>query len=303
MHVLRISPCMKYSVCCLWGWCCIDHTSPPPPAHSQDCEATINVTASMPPMNVFADEMTTTCFVCFFGSPPTTNSMTTWILNGDPIPSSEGRVDDGVLVIFDPAVTFDIQSPRTLSCSSSAGTANAIFVQAVGKLFYTLYMQVPYPVAWLLQVHCLDTLALITTHDSIAWKQLSFGSARVTHSSFPAVLVPPGVENTTVNEGGNLTIRCESDTSTGITDYRWTGPDGANVSTSRTLEIANIQRSQSGVYTCFITNFQSSVISANATVTIQCECVCVCVCTATTIAVNSVCVFALQTWSESHTAA
>ena len=128
----------------------------PPPAHSQDCEATINVTESVLPINVFADDMTRTCFVCFFGSPPTTNSMTTWTLSGDPIPSSEGMVDDGVLVIFDPAVTFSILLPRILSCSSSAG-ANTVFVQAVGKLFCKWYMQVPYPVACSLQVHCHDT--------------------------------------------------------------------------------------------------------------------------------------------------
>ena len=85
--------------------------------------------------------------------------MTTWTLSGDPIPSSEGIVDDGVLVIFDPAVTFDILIPKILSCSSSA-ESNAIFVNAVGKLFCKLHVQVKfhsYPVACSLQVHCHDT--------------------------------------------------------------------------------------------------------------------------------------------------
>ena len=77
----------------------------------------------------------------------------------------------------------------------------------------------------------------------------------------------------TVNEGGTLIIRCEGDTSTLIAMFQWIGPDGAEVTVARTLTVANIQRSQAGVYTCFITNFQGRVMSANATVTVQCECV------------------------------
>ena len=80
----------------------------------------------------------------------------------------------------------------------------------------------------------------------------------------------------TVNETDTLTIICGGETSTLITSYRWTGPpNGTEVAVVRTLTIENIQRSQAGVYTCFITNFQGSEISASATVTVQCECVCV----------------------------
>ena len=80
----------------------------------------------------------------------------------------------------------------------------------------------------------------------------------------------------TVDETDTLTIRCEGDTSTLITKYQWTGPNGTEVAVVRTLTVENIQRDQAGVYTCIITNFQGSVISASATVTVQCECVCVC---------------------------
>ena len=77
----------------------------------------------------------------------------------------------------------------------------------------------------------------------------------------------------TVNEGETVSLSCDSGTSTRIVGVQWRGPDGEVITYTRDLIIPDIQRDQSGVYTCFITNINGKTISGNGTVTVQCECV------------------------------
>ena len=91
-------------------------------------------------------------------------------------------------------------------------------------------------------------------------------------SPCPTELVPPGVEDMTVNEGDTVSLSCDSSTSTGIVAVQWRGPDGEVITNTLILIIPDIQRNQFGVYTCFITNINGKTISGNGTVTVQCEC-------------------------------
>ena len=119
-------------------------TTPPPPSPEvpQDCGTIINITSSSDP-EVFPEDIARTCFRCQFGSPPTSDPMTTWMLNGSVISPSQGVVVDGVLVVFDPVEAIGISAPVPIVCVSSAAENLTISAQALGKLhaLSNIYMQ------------------------------------------------------------------------------------------------------------------------------------------------------------------
>ena len=66
---------------------------------------------------------TNVCFICFFDGPGVIDTGTQWTI-GNPagaIPSEDGSVIDGVLVIFDLATVFD-QNLRLLLCEAGDGS-------------------------------------------------------------------------------------------------------------------------------------------------------------------------------------
>ena len=114
-------------------------TTPPPPSPAvpQDCGTIIDITSSSDPEvfpEVFPEDIARTCFRCQFGSPPTSDPITTWMLNGSVISPSQGVVVDGVLVVFDPVEAIGISAPVPIVCVSSAAENLTISAQALGKL-------------------------------------------------------------------------------------------------------------------------------------------------------------------------
>ena len=88
------------------------------------------------------------------------------------------------------------------------------------------------------------------------------------------VFRPPVITgNTTLNEGDSLYLDCvTSNHRLGIT-LKWFSPEGVVVSNERTLEIMNIHRSATGIYTCVATHPLSGATTNSAVnVTVQCKC-------------------------------
>ena len=87
----------------------------------QDCMATLilafnGVTLNVPPGTV--------CIQCVFGSVVATDA--TFQIDNADIDLSDGRIVNGVLVVFDTTSVFNTVSPRAISCSSAQGTQAGI---------------------------------------------------------------------------------------------------------------------------------------------------------------------------------
>ena len=81
--------------------------------------------------------------------------------------------------------------------------------------------------------------------------------------------------NTVVNEGGTLILDCDVTNSVPLPNVQWFNPAGQIVAVDTELIIENIQRSQSGTYTCVA--LQSGIdMTSTVDVTVQCKCVCTC---------------------------
>ena len=72
-----------------------------------------------------------------------------------------------------------------------------------------------------------------------------------------------------VNESTDVTVFCRSSASPTPHVFQWTY-EGTVVSSKAALQLNNIQRTQTGVYTCTITNIVGTT-SADITLTVQCE--------------------------------
>ncbi|CAI8049453.1 hypothetical protein GBAR_LOCUS27223 [Geodia barretti] len=98
------------------------------------------------------------------------------------------------------------------------------------------------------------------------------GSGAVRQASvFLDVYLPPIITGaTTVNEGGTLSLSCDSTNSNREPSAQWFDKDGQMVSSSGILNIPNIMRSQAGSYTCrtFPPNLDNST-STTVTVVVQ----------------------------------
>ncbi len=110
-------------------------------------------------------------------------------------------------------------------------------------------------------------------------------------ASIHPVFVPPVVIGaTTVNETDALTLSCDHSGSSPPPTISWFAPDGSGIqAVGGSITIDDIQRSQSGNYTCVLTSTSDDTRSTSVVVTVQCkyvafnrcsceECVCVCVC-------------------------
>lgn len=87
-----------------------------------------------------------------------------------------------------------------------------------------------------------------------------------------AVFRPPIITGeTTINEGGTLSLNCDSSNSNQEPLVKWLNKDSMVVSMYAQLKISNILRSQAGNYSCqtFPPNFHNSTTSS-VTVVVQC---------------------------------
>ena len=79
---------------------------------------------------------------------------------------------------------------------------------------------------------------------------------------------------TTLNEGDTLYLDCDaSNSSNPRPSVEWLSPERVVVSNDTTLEIMNIQRNATGIYTCVATHtIYRATINSTVNVTVQCEC-------------------------------
>ena len=82
---------------------------------------------------------------------------------------------------------------------------------------------------------------------------------------------PPTFASTdrTVNESTDVTVFCTSSARPTPHMFQWTY-EGRVLSSNAELQLNNVQRNQTGVYTCTTTNVVGTA-SANITLTVQCE--------------------------------
>ena len=85
------------------------------------------------------------------------------------------------------------------------------------------------------------------------------------------VISPPSfvLSDRTVNESTDVTMFCKSSASPTPHVFQWTY-EGRVLSSNAVLQLNNVQRNQTGVYTCTTTNVVGTA-SANITLTVQCE--------------------------------
>ena len=177
----------------------------------------------------------TVCIECSVGGEVAND--TVFQINGSDIDASTGRVVDGVLVVFDTESVFNI----------------TMCVQCM-----RVSLNVSYSVLMFL-----DGKSLICTVSHF-------------HNTRTCVLVfrPPVITgNTTLNEGDTLYLDCDTSNSTFHLSVKWFSHEGVVVSNERILEIMNIQRSATGIYTCVATHpLIEDTMNSTVTVTVQCEC-------------------------------
>ena len=76
----------------------------------------------------------------------------------------------------------------------------------------------------------------------------------------------------TVNEGGNLTLDCDTSNFQLPLTVMWFNPQGEIVTGQRELEIENIIRTQAGQYQCVAIESESGGTGTSSVdVTVQCE--------------------------------
>ena len=65
---------------------------------------------------------------------------------------------------------------------------------------------------------------------------------------------------------------CNADNSAPLPSVQWLNPQGVMVTNSRDLEIDDIQRNETGVYTCIATSIvDGETLNSTANVIVQCE--------------------------------
>ena len=176
------------------------------------------------------------CFQCDFGFGVDTLSM--FQLDNNDVPRTMGNTVQGVLVIFRTDLVFSADL-HTVTCSSDGGslTINA-FLRG--------------------QLH------MITLHNYSYW---------IVTPSLSAVFQPPVISGqSTVNEGGTLSLDCNAGNSQPLPSVEWFTPDTTSISITRTLEIPAISRNQAGDYMCVATDSLSGAQENSvSTVIVQCK--------------------------------
>ena len=90
---------------------------------------------------------------------------------------------------------------------------------------------------------------------------------------FLAVFQPPIITGeTTVIEGHALDLECDATNSAPLPSVQWLNPQGVMVSNDKNLDIVNISRNGTGVYTCIATSNDGETMSSTANVIIKCVC-------------------------------
>ena len=64
---------------------------------------------------------------------------------------------------------------------------------------------------------------------------------------------------------------CDTSNSAPLPSVQWLNPQGVMVSNDRNLEIEDIQRDGTGVYTCVATSNDGETLNSTANVIVQCE--------------------------------
>ena len=84
-------------------------------------------------------------------------------------------------------------------------------------------------------------------------------------------IAPPSfvLSDRMVNESTDVTVFCTSSASPTPHVFQWTH-EGRVVSSNAVLQLHNVQRTQTGVYTCTTANVVGTA-SADITLTVQCE--------------------------------
>ena len=78
---------------------------------------------------------------------------------------------------------------------------------------------------------------------------------------------------TTLNEGDTLHLECDASNSRPRPRVEWLSPKGAVATNESILEIMNIHRSATGIYTCVATHiFSRATMNSTVNVIVQCEC-------------------------------
>ena len=88
------------------------------------------------------------------------------------------------------------------------------------------------------------------------------------NNEFPLAFNAPNIEGETViTEGGRLHLSCDGSNSAPQPTLQWISPDGEVVSESGELDIVNITRNMTGIYTCVATlpHFNTTI---NSTVSV-----------------------------------
>ena len=84
---------------------------------------------------------------------------------------------------------------------------------------------------------------------------------------------PPVITGmTTLNEGDTLYLDCDTSNSRPRPSVEWLSPERVVVSNERILEIMNIQRSATGIYTCVALSCFGATMNITVNITVQREC-------------------------------
>ena len=173
------------------------------------------------------------CFNCSIQGMVATNVMYT--IGGNDISMDEGMVEaGGILVVFDTDVTFDPTNFITVRCATDDGFSQT---------------------------------AVLVNGKHVALSILTY-----TSSGSLSVFRPPIITgDTTINEGGNLDLRCDTSNSHLQPQAQWLDEDGMLLTSNSRLQIEDIDRSEAGMYTCR-TNTPNPDNSTNTTLTVVVQC-------------------------------